>query len=101
VEVDGHGRARRFFRSSVDDCPSPGQGQWRGQTLQHIGIYAFTRQALEQWMALPELLDESVERLEQLRPLAGGMTIGVAAVSDPVPPGVDTEEDLRMAEAIR
>lgn len=108
VEVDAGGRAIRFFRSPVGSGFGPAsvdeesrQGGWAGAVLQHIGIYAFTRQALERWMRLPELPLEATKRLEQLRPLAAGMTIGVAALRDPVPPGVDTEGDLRLAEAIR
>jgi 3-deoxy-manno-octulosonate cytidylyltransferase (CMP-KDO synthetase) len=40
---------------------------------------------------------EQIERLEQLRPLAAGMAIGVALTVDPPRAGVDTEEDLARA----
>ncbi len=38
-------------------------------------------------------------QLEQLRALHCGLTIGVAPVSEPALPGVDTPDDLRRAEA--
>jgi 3-deoxy-manno-octulosonate cytidylyltransferase (CMP-KDO synthetase) len=101
VEVDVQGRARRFYRRAAGGRSARGQVSGPGVVLQHIGIYAFTMSALERWMSLPVATAEASERLEQLRPLEAGMTIGVAALAGPVRPGVDTEADLRMAEAIR
>ncbi len=66
---------------------------------QHIGVYAYTRQALLQWVALPPHPLEIVERLEQLRPLAHGLRIGVADVAVATERGIDTEEDLARANA--
>ncbi|MCC7053824.1 MAG: 3-deoxy-manno-octulosonate cytidylyltransferase [Gemmatimonadaceae bacterium] len=66
---------------------------------QHLGIYAYTRDALRRWVALPLHPLEQVERLEQLRPLAAGIPIGVASAA-PVPVGgIDTEDDLVRANA--
>ena len=42
---------------------------------------------------------QRIERLEQLRPLAAGYAMGVAAVSELPIGGVDTEEDLARANA--
>jgi 3-deoxy-manno-octulosonate cytidylyltransferase (CMP-KDO synthetase) len=64
--------------------------------LRHVGVYAYTRSALERWTALPPSALEMEERLEQLRPLAAGMTIGVAVV-ERAEPGVDTPADARRA----
>jgi 3-deoxy-manno-octulosonate cytidylyltransferase (CMP-KDO synthetase) len=69
----------------------------RPLTLQHIGVYSYTRQALARWVALPPHPLEDIERLEQLRPLANGMSIGVAVIDEPAECGIDTEEDLRLA----
>ena len=66
--------------------------------LRHVGVYAYTRAALLAWSALPQSALEAVERLEQLRPLEAGMTIGVALVDDSAG-GIDTPEDARRAEA--
>jgi 3-deoxy-manno-octulosonate cytidylyltransferase (CMP-KDO synthetase) len=63
-----------------------------------LGVYAFTREALAQWIGWPPHPLERVERLEQLRPMAHGLTIAVAtaAVAEG---GIDTEEDLARANA--
>jgi 3-deoxy-manno-octulosonate cytidylyltransferase (CMP-KDO synthetase) len=63
---------------------------------QHVGVYAYTREALEQWVAWAPHPLELVERLEQLRPLAHGIAIGVASVPA-AEGGIDTEDDLQRA----
>lgn len=65
---------------------------------QHVGVYAYTRDALQQWVTWPPHPLELVERLEQLRPLAHGLAIGVADVPA-AEGGIDTEDDLRRANA--
>jgi 3-deoxy-manno-octulosonate cytidylyltransferase (CMP-KDO synthetase) len=85
------GRALYFTRA-----PSP----WgEGPVWHHIGLYAFTRAAIERFCALPASPLERREKLEQLRALENGMTIGVKLV-DTVPFGVDTPEDLERARTI-
>ncbi len=66
--------------------------------LRHIGVYAYTRAALRSWVALPQGELEQIERLEQLRPLAAGMKIGVGVVAE-AKSGVDTLADAMRAEA--
>lgn len=66
---------------------------------QHLGIYAYTPDALRQWVALPVHPLEQVERLEQLRPLAAGLAIGVADAAPAPMGGIDTEADLVRANA--
>ena len=62
----------------------------------HVGIYAWSRQALATFVSLlPSPLEKS-EKLEQLRALEAGMRI-VALVVDSAPGGVDTPEDLNQA----
>jgi 3-deoxy-manno-octulosonate cytidylyltransferase (CMP-KDO synthetase) len=68
-----------------------------GAFLRHIGIYAYARDALFRWVELPEGRLEGLERLEQLRPLAAGIRIGVAVVA-PAEPGIDTPEDAARAD---
>jgi 3-deoxy-manno-octulosonate cytidylyltransferase (CMP-KDO synthetase) len=65
----------------------------------HIGIYGFRRAALEQLAVLPPSPLEQRERLEQLRALENGLSIGVALV-DTIPLGVDTSKDLERARAM-
>jgi len=65
----------------------------------HIGVYAYRRSALEQFVSLPPSPLENREKLEQLRALEAGLRIDVVVV-DTVPLGVDTPEDLARADAI-
>ncbi len=67
-----------------------------GPLYHHIGLYAYRRQALQQFMSLPVSPLEAREKLEQLRALEAGMHIGVA-LADTVPLGVDTPETLDIA----
>jgi 3-deoxy-manno-octulosonate cytidylyltransferase (CMP-KDO synthetase) len=98
VVTDARGRALYFSRAAIPyrrEPDDPGEGLY----WQHLGIYAFTRAALARWVTLPPCAAELAERLEQLRALHHGMTIGVARLQEPALPGVDTAEDLRRAEA--
>jgi 3-deoxy-manno-octulosonate cytidylyltransferase (CMP-KDO synthetase) len=70
-----------------------------GPHYHHVGIYAFRREALARFIALPPGALERRERLEQLRALEAGMRIDVALV-DSAPFGVDTPADLARARAI-
>jgi 3-deoxy-manno-octulosonate cytidylyltransferase (CMP-KDO synthetase) len=70
-----------------------------GPVWHHIGIYAFRRDVLERFAALPPSPLEKRERLEQLRALEHGIGIGVRVV-DAVPFGVDTPADLEKARRI-
>jgi len=65
----------------------------------HTGIYAYTRAALGRFVGLLPSPLEKREKLEQLRALEAGMSIGVVRV-DEVPLSVDTEEDLKKARAL-
>ena len=92
------GRALYFSRAPIPYLRDAADAPLRQPlTLQHIGVYSYTREALAQWIALPPHPLEDVERLEQLRPLAHGMNIGVAVINEPAECGIDTEEDLRIA----
>jgi len=95
VVIDARGRAVYFSRAPI---PYDRDGTRAAVYHQHVGVYAYTRDALERWVRLPPVAEERWERLEQLRPLLHGMAIGVALVSGPVAPGVDTADDLRSAE---
>ncbi len=96
VVVGAQGRAVYFSRA-----PIPFDRDAAGDVIyhQHVGVYAYTRDALARWVRLPPVPEERWERLEQLRPLLHGMAIGVALFPGPAAPGVDTADDLRYAEA--
>ena len=92
------GRALYFSRAAIPFARDPADREIRDSLiLQHLGIYAYTREALARWVALPPHPLERAEKLEQLRPLAAGMTMGVAVVDEEAPRGIDTEDDLRQA----
>ena len=96
--TDAAGRALYFSRAVIPhrrDSTDPAAGLY----WQHLGIYAYTRQALRRWVTAEPSPAELVERLEQLRALHCGLTIGVARLEEPAAPGVDTLDDLRRAEA--
>jgi 3-deoxy-D-manno-octulosonate cytidylyltransferase len=97
VVITDDSRALYFSRAPI---PYPREGRAPdGAVLQHVGVYAYTRTALAQWVALPAHRLEQIEKLEQLRPLAAGMQIGVAVTDDRAVAGIDTEEDLAHANA--
>jgi 3-deoxy-manno-octulosonate cytidylyltransferase (CMP-KDO synthetase) len=100
VVVGDDGRAMYFSRAPIpflrDSADAPKLAE---RTLQHIGVYAYSREALSKWVSLPPHPLEEIERLEQLRPLAAGLPIGVAVTNEAPASGIDTEEDLERANA--
>ncbi len=84
------GRALYFTRATAP--------HGHGLLYHHIGIYGYTRPALERFVSMKPSPLELREKLEQLRALEAGMRIDVAVV-DTVPLGVDTPEDLTRARA--
>ena len=70
-----------------------------GPLYHHIGLYAYSRSALERFVSLPPSPLERREKLEQLRALEAGMSIHVGLV-DTVPLGVDTPPDLERAREL-
>lgn len=65
----------------------------------HLGLYAYRREALDRFAALPPHPLETTERLEQLRLLAHGIPIYVEETPHTTI-GVDTEADLERVAAI-
>ena len=82
-----------FLRDETDES------ELHDTVLQHVGIYAYTRTSLAKWMSLPPHPLEQIERLEQLRTLAAGMTIVVSVTDERPSLGIDTEDDLVRANA--
>jgi 3-deoxy-manno-octulosonate cytidylyltransferase (CMP-KDO synthetase) len=83
--------ARDFVRELGPDHAAP---HWH-----HIGIYAYRREALERFVALPQSTREKERSLEQMRALDNGMKIVVVQV-DSNPLGVDTPHDLEIARRL-
>ena len=90
VVCDQRGDALYFSRSAV-----PHGGPW----LHHLGLYAFRRAALEDFVSRDRGRLESSERLEQLRLLEHGKRVRVVRVEG-ASPSVDTPADLEAVRAI-
>jgi len=97
------GRALYFSRAPIpflrETKDADDAALLRVRVWQHIGVYAYTRDALAKWVALPPHPLERIERLEQLRPLAAGWAIGVGLIAGPLRRGIDTESDLARANS--
>jgi 3-deoxy-manno-octulosonate cytidylyltransferase (CMP-KDO synthetase) len=94
------GRALYFSRAPIPFLRDPDDlSLLFGRVHQHIGVYAYHRDALARWVALPPHPLEQIERLEQLRPLAAGIPMGVAFVDEAPRAGIDTEDDLARANS--
>lgn len=88
--VDDHeGRALYFSRSCI---PSNQENIYK-----HVGLYAYTRDALEKIGKLPPCELEKQEDLEQLRFLYYQMRIDVHETDQEIF-GIDTKEELAIAE---
>jgi 3-deoxy-manno-octulosonate cytidylyltransferase (CMP-KDO synthetase) len=96
VVADTTGRALYFSRAPIPFLRDAGDRAMRDSLVrQHIGVYAYTREALSRWVSLPPHPLEISERLEQLRALADGIAMGVALAPDALGArGIDTEADL-------
>lgn len=69
----------------------------KGQTYQHIGVYAFRYDFLEKYCKLRPTLLQKAEDLEQLKVLEHGYKIRVIVDNSPSI-GVDHPEDLKKVE---
>ena len=90
------GAALYFSRSPIPHVRDgvPDFAARPARLLQHVGIYAYRREFLLRFAALPPSPLEKLEKLEQLRALEAGCRIKVALVPRPTL-GVDTPEDYR------
>ncbi|WP_035674579.1 3-deoxy-manno-octulosonate cytidylyltransferase [Flavobacterium sp. 83] len=93
VVVDQNGFALYFSRSVI---PYPREKNVSVRYMQHIGIYAFRKQALLDFYSLPMKSLEASEKLEQLRYLEFGKRIKMIETTH-VGIGIDTPEDLEKA----
>lgn len=95
VVTDRQGRALYFSRARL---PYVRDTQEAGRVIyyKHLGLYVYEREFLLRFPTLPRGPLEALEKLEQLRVLENGYTIGVVeTIYDSL--GVDTEEDLAEA----
>ena len=94
VVVDKNNDSLYFSRSVIpfnrDVASSP-------VYYEHIGVYAFRKQALLMFTNWPEAVLEKAEKLEQLRYLENGLRIRML-ITEEVSVKIDVPEDLEKAE---
>jgi 3-deoxy-manno-octulosonate cytidylyltransferase (CMP-KDO synthetase) len=109
VVTDARGDALYFSRGPVpfvrladgdDPKRAAAAAVERGLARQHVGLYAYRREALFRLASLPPSPLEEAEGLEQLRALHHGMRIRVLPLPGEPGPAVDTPEDLERVRAL-
>jgi 3-deoxy-manno-octulosonate cytidylyltransferase (CMP-KDO synthetase) len=115
VVVDAAGRALYFSRRPIPyvrpglspAAPEGGDARAaarlaveRGLARRHLGIYAWRRDALLRFAALPPSVLEEAEGLEQLRALEPGLPMQVVEFDGQPGVAVDTPEDLERVRAL-
>jgi 3-deoxy-manno-octulosonate cytidylyltransferase (CMP-KDO synthetase) len=87
-----------YFSRSLIPYPRKTEGH---RVFEHIGLYAYRRDFLLQYAALPQTPLEKLESLEQLRVLEHGYRLRVVETRQPyVALSVDTPEDLERAREL-
>ncbi|MCX6130746.1 MAG: 3-deoxy-manno-octulosonate cytidylyltransferase [Proteobacteria bacterium] len=93
--VNDEHQALYFSRSPLPYYRSPAEFT---HFWQHLGVYAFAAQTLQEFCRLPQHSLEKAESLEQLRALGHNIPIIVSIAEHPAI-GIDTPEDLEAARA--
>ncbi|MFO0008016.1 MAG: 3-deoxy-manno-octulosonate cytidylyltransferase [Betaproteobacteria bacterium] len=105
VVTDRNGRALLFSRAPIPwarDAFASDRHRLPASlpALRHVGLYAYRAGFLARYPGLPRAPIEEQESLEQLRALWHGEGIAVLALQSPLPPGVDTPEDLAQVRGL-
>jgi 3-deoxy-manno-octulosonate cytidylyltransferase (CMP-KDO synthetase) len=94
--TDNEGFALLFSRSCI---PYKRNVEAAHDYWRHIGVYAYRKEALMQFVRWPLGKLENIEKLEQLRYLENGIRIRMVE-TDFIGVGIDTPEDLLKAEQL-
>ena len=99
VVIDKNQNALYFSRSPIPYKRGTNENEWANQHpyYKHVGIYAYTAEALAQITSLESSSLEIAESLEQLRWLENGFRIKVG-FTDVETVGIDTPEDLEKVK---
>lgn len=104
VVMDQSGMALYFSRAAIpfdrDQFTAGRENAYFNGWYRHLGIYAYRKSLLDQFVAWGPCLLEQTEKLEQLRALWHGAHIHVAPAVENLPAGVDTPADLERVRAI-
>jgi len=94
--LDARGRALCFTRAPV---PAVRKGEPPPSYWQHLGVYAYERSMLLDFVQRPQSPLERIEHLEQLRVLEAGEPIAVGRIEGWRGTAVDVVQDVARAEA--
>jgi 3-deoxy-manno-octulosonate cytidylyltransferase (CMP-KDO synthetase) len=94
VVLDRAGNALYFSRAAIPFARGEQPTLW-----QHIGLYAYRREFLLEYVRLPQTPAERAEQLEQLRALEHGFQIRCAVIEGWRSVPVDVPEDVARVEA--
>lgn len=97
VVCDINNRALYFSRAMIPFCRDGGMPS---EVFRHIGVYAYQVASLRSICKLPVCKLENTEKLEQLRVLFNGMSIGIAIADQTPTHGVDTYDDYLKLKAM-
>ncbi len=95
VVLDQRNRALYFSRAPIPAALEPGR---EAPYWQHVGLYAYRRSFLLEFVKLPRTPLERAEGLEQLRALEHGFPIAVAVIEGWQSIPVDVPEDIPCVE---
>jgi 3-deoxy-manno-octulosonate cytidylyltransferase (CMP-KDO synthetase) len=98
VALGEENRAVYFSRAPIpyprDEFDAESVTLPEGGFYRHLGIYAYRVSTLKAITTMQEHPLESLEKLEQLRPLANGTQIVIDKASISPEHGIDTQQDL-------
>jgi len=97
VIFDTNKKAIYFSRAAIPFDRDSDNKNIVGNYFRHIGIYAYTKSFLSQYVLWPESNLEKIEKLEQLRVIENGESIYLDVLPTSPPAGIDTQEDLERA----
>jgi 3-deoxy-manno-octulosonate cytidylyltransferase (CMP-KDO synthetase) len=86
-----------YFSRSPIPYSVDGKGGVPEAWYRHIGVYSYTPSSLNKFHQSSDNQYEQIERLEQLKALEAGLTIGAVEISGPHL-GVDRPEDIKRVE---
>ncbi len=89
IAMSENGHCLYFSRAPIPY----GSNSWK----QHVGIYSYKVNSLKKYIETPSSSLEEIERLEQLKALEFGMSIGAIETKDDLI-GVDRPEDIKLVE---
>jgi 3-deoxy-manno-octulosonate cytidylyltransferase (CMP-KDO synthetase) len=97
VVCDKNDNALFFSRSPI---PYKRSNKTASDYYKHVGIYAFRKLALQQFIKATPSMIEKTEQLENLRLIEEKITTKVVTIDQPII-GIDTEEDYKAALLIQ